>query len=107
MSDARGILPPEGDWNEQGVLKSILAQYLAELAQVVPRKGYPKWINDNINLAWRNRDRARGIIHRNYSVPCPTVVVNHTSQAVVWPLFNFLHRHPAKFLSLFSYSTAL
>ncbi len=75
MSDADGILPPEGDWNEQGVLKSILAQYLADLNRALPRGGYSKWINDNAGLAWRNRDQARGIMHRNYKIPCPTGIV--------------------------------
>ncbi len=75
MSDSSGILPPEGAWNEQGVLKSILAQYLADLTRVLPREGYSKWINDNINLAWHNRDPVRGIMHRNYKIACPTDVV--------------------------------
>lgn len=75
MSDANGILPPEGDWNEQGVLKSILAQYLADLNRATRGGGYSKWINDNINLAWSNRDKTRGIMHRNYKIPCPTGIV--------------------------------
>lgn len=71
MSDADGILPAEGDWNEQGVLKSILAQYLIKLADAFPKGKYPAWINSNINLAWRNRDETRGIMYRNYKISCP------------------------------------
>jgi hypothetical protein len=26
-----GVLPTEGDWNEQGVMKSIFAQYIYKL----------------------------------------------------------------------------
>ncbi|TCC90117.1 alpha-1,6-mannanase [Pedobacter frigiditerrae] len=75
MSDANGILPAEGDWNEQGVLKSIFAQYLAELVKVAPTTDYAKWAIFNANTAWNNRDQTRGIMHRNYKIACPSGVV--------------------------------
>ncbi|QNL52463.1 alpha-1,6-mannanase [Olivibacter sp. SDN3] len=75
MSDASGILPAEGDWNEQGVLKSIFAHYIHLLIEEADQDQYRAWIYDNINSAWRNRDTARGIMHRDYTAPCPTGVV--------------------------------
>lgn len=75
MSDANGILPAEGDWNEQGVLKAIFAHYIHLLIEEAGQDQYLDWIHDNINSAWRNRDTARGIMHRDYTAPCPTGVV--------------------------------
>jgi predicted alpha-1,6-mannanase (GH76 family) len=86
MSDANGILPAEGDYNEQGVLKTIFAQYLAELAKVYPEGNYAKWAVYNANTAWNNRDQTRNIMHRNYKAPCPVGVVQsyESSSAVAF-----------------------
>lgn len=86
MSDAAGILPAEGDWNEQGVLKAIFAQYLAELVKVYPQGDYATWAINNANAAWNNRDQSRGIMHRNYKVLCPTGIVQsyESSSAVAF-----------------------
>ena len=86
MSDSNGILPAEGDWNEQGVLKSIFAQYMITLLREEPQTEYAKWINDNINSAWQNRDQVRGIMHRNYKILCPkgTVQSYESSSAVAF-----------------------
>jgi predicted alpha-1,6-mannanase (GH76 family) len=86
MSDASGILPAEGDYNEQGVLKAIFAQYLAELVKVYPQGDYAKWAIYNANTAWNNRDQTRNIMHRNYKVPCPTGIVQsyESSSAVAF-----------------------
>ncbi|WP_295768978.1 glycoside hydrolase family 76 protein [uncultured Mucilaginibacter sp.] len=86
MSDSQGILPAEGDYNEQGVLKAIFAQYLAQLAKVYPEGNYDKWAVMNANYAWNNRDLARNIMHRNYKVPCPKGVVQsyESSSAVAF-----------------------
>ena len=67
-----GILPPEGDYNEQGILKSIFAHYLMELIDVYGQKQYLPWVEQNISLGWANCDKLRGITYRNYAVPCPT-----------------------------------
>lgn len=75
MSDADGILPAEGDWNEQGVLKAIFAHYIMKLVKDGEQQQYLPWLRKNINTAWGNRDPARGIMHRNYKIPCPTGVV--------------------------------
>ena len=71
MCNFNGILPAEGDWNEQGVLKSILAQYLVLLLPEDSQGVYAKWIDKNINLAWQNRDPVWGIMYRDYTMPCP------------------------------------
>lgn len=75
MSDGTGILPAEGDWNEQGVLKAIFANYLSMLAKAFPSGDYAKWAIYNANSAWNNRDLSRGIMYRNYKITCPTGVV--------------------------------
>ncbi|UKT62776.1 glycoside hydrolase family 76 protein [Pedobacter mucosus] len=86
MSDAKGILPAEGDYNEQGVLKAIFAQYLVDLDQVFPAGDYKKWAVFNATSAWNNRDFSRGIMHRDYKNPCPTGVVQsyESSSAVAF-----------------------
>jgi len=72
MSDSDGILPAEGDWNEQGVLKSIFAHYIMQLVIDCNQPQYLSWIYNNINTGWRNRDKKRGLTHRDYKHPCPT-----------------------------------
>jgi predicted alpha-1,6-mannanase (GH76 family) len=72
MSDLNGILPAEGDWNEQGVLKAIFARYVMMLAKDAGQSQYLTWIRSNINKAWSNRDAGRGLMYRNYNVTCPS-----------------------------------
>lgn len=86
MSDGNGILPAEGDWNEQGVLKAIFARYLSELVKVYPGGDYAKWAVFNANSAWNNRDLNRGIMHRNYKITCPAGIVQsyESSSAVAF-----------------------
>ena len=67
-----GILPAEGDWNEQGVLKAIFAQYIMQLINECGQKQYLAWIQKNINTGWGNRDVNRNLTFRNYSISCPT-----------------------------------
>jgi predicted alpha-1,6-mannanase (GH76 family) len=71
MCDGNGILPAEGNWNEQGVLKAILAQYLVLLLPEDEQGVYAKWIDNNIHSAWQNRDAVWGIMYRDYTIPCP------------------------------------
>ncbi|SCC52800.1 Predicted alpha-1,6-mannanase, GH76 family [Chitinophaga costaii] len=72
VSDTAGILPAEGDWNEQGVLKAIFAHYLMNLVNDGGQTQYLPWIRNNINTAWGNRDPSRGLTYRNYNVVCPS-----------------------------------
>ncbi|PUZ23046.1 alpha-1,6-mannanase [Chitinophaga parva] len=72
LCDTAGILPAEGDWNEQGVLKAIFAHYIMNLVNDGGQAQYLPWIRKNINTAWGNRDVARGLTYRNYAIPCPT-----------------------------------
>jgi len=67
-----GILPEEGDFNEQGVMKSIFAQYIMMLIKDGGQKQYLPWIQQNVNSGWQNRDPARNLTYRAYNVPCPT-----------------------------------
>lgn len=66
-----GVLPTEGDYNEQGVLKAIFAQYIMQLIGEMGQKQYLPWIESNIKLGWQNRDPQRNLTYRNYDVPCP------------------------------------
>jgi hypothetical protein len=66
-----GILPAEGDFNEQGILKAIFAQYMMPLIYEFGQTQYLAWIDRNVTLGWENRDKQRDLTYRNYSVPCP------------------------------------
>lgn len=72
MSDAKGVLPAEGEWNEQGVLKAIFAQYMQMLIVDAGQTQYSEWMHANINLAWLNRDQKRTLMFRDYKIACPT-----------------------------------
>lgn len=67
-----GFLPAEGDFNEQGVLKAIFAEYMMQLIKDNGQNQYLTWIQDNVNTGWRNRDVARNLTYRDYTVSCPT-----------------------------------
>lgn len=75
MCDTEGVLPAEGDWNEQGVLKAIFARYLVMLINDGHQKQYLPWIQHNANTAWANRDTSRGLTYRNYHVICPSGLI--------------------------------
>lgn len=66
-----GILPAEGDFNEQGVLKAIFAQYVMQLITDGGQLQYLPWIQTNVNTGWKNRDTRRNLTYRDYSVSCP------------------------------------
>ena len=67
-----GILPAEGDFNEQGILKAILAQYVVPLVHEYGQKQYLPWLETNRTTGWKNRDPQRNLTYRKYDVPCPT-----------------------------------
>lgn len=71
MSNANGILPAEGDWNEQGVLKAIFARYMDMLVEEAGQEQYLPWLQKNVTTAWQNRDKTRTLMYRDYDVPCP------------------------------------
>lgn len=75
MSSSEEILPAEGDWNEQGVLKAIFARYLMDLVNDGKQGQYVSWIRKNADVAWRNRDKNRNIMFRDYDIPCPVLTV--------------------------------
>ena len=84
MCDVNSILPAEGDWNEQGVLKAIFARYIMILVKDAGQSQYLPWIRKNINKAWGNRDPGRGLMYRNYNIICPpgTIQSYEASSAV-------------------------
>jgi predicted alpha-1,6-mannanase (GH76 family) len=79
-----GILPAEGDFNEQGILKSIFAQYINQLIVDGGQSQYSDWIYNNINTGWKNRDKSRNLTWRNYALPAATgVMQSYESSSVV------------------------
>ena len=72
MSNEDGILPAEGDWNEQGVLKAIFGRYLMKLVEDGDQDQFEPWLRHNATVAWTNRDVNRNITFRDYDVPAPT-----------------------------------
>ena len=88
-----GILPAEGDFNEQGVLKAIFAQYVMQLIKEAGQTQYLSWIQANVNSGWKNRDIARNLTYRNYAVPCPTGdIQSYEASSIV----TFMQLCPAK-----------
>ncbi|MDP4277970.1 MAG: glycoside hydrolase family 76 protein, partial [Bacteroidota bacterium] len=84
MSDIGGILPAEGDWNEQGVLKAIFAHYMMSLIVDCGQTQYLEWIRNNINTGWANRDKTRQLTYRNYTILCPSgVIQSYEASSVV------------------------
>jgi endonuclease/exonuclease/phosphatase family metal-dependent hydrolase/predicted alpha-1,6-mannanase (GH76 family) len=71
MSNDEGILPAEGAWNEQGVLKAIFVRYMDMLIDDAGQQQYLAWLQKNINTAWQNRDKDRTLMYRDYDVPAP------------------------------------
>lgn len=71
MSNENGILPAEGDWNEQGVLKAIFVRYMDMLIEDTGQEQYLPWLQKNANTAWENRDRSRNLMFRDYDIPAP------------------------------------
>ncbi|AMR30795.1 alpha-1,6-mannanase [Mucilaginibacter sp. PAMC 26640] len=65
------ILPAEASFNEQGVLKSIFAQYVMQLIKEGGQTQYLPWIQTNINTGWKNRDTKRNLTYRDYRIICP------------------------------------
>jgi len=66
------ILPAEGDFNEQGVMKAIFADYMMQLINEGKQTQYLSWIETNVDAGWTNRDASRNLTYRNYAIPCPT-----------------------------------
>jgi predicted alpha-1,6-mannanase (GH76 family) len=75
MCNNDGILPAEGDWNEQGTMKAIFAHYISVLINDCGQTQWLPWIHDNINLAWSNRDNLRNLMYRDYTAPCSSGMI--------------------------------
>jgi predicted alpha-1,6-mannanase (GH76 family) len=72
MSNSEGILPAEGDWNEQGVLKAIFVRYMDMLIEEAGQDQYLSWLQKNASKAWSNRDKSRTLMFRDYDAVAPT-----------------------------------
>ena len=70
MSDSEGLLDFENGI-EQGVYAAIFAQYIIRLVEDCGRKEYLPWLRYNIDTAWGNRDRERGLTFKDFANPCP------------------------------------
>ncbi|MCO5950809.1 hypothetical protein NAF19_28190 [Mucilaginibacter sp. RT5R15] len=57
------------------MLKARFAQYIIMLINDGGQQQYLSWIQQNVNTAWTNRDKARDLTYRNYAVACPTGVI--------------------------------
>ncbi|MEZ0612036.1 glycoside hydrolase family 76 protein [Fibrella sp. WM1] len=91
-----GILPAEGDFNEQGILKAIFAQYMVPLATTYRQRQYLPWLRKNAQLGWQNRDRHRDLTHRDYRIPCPTGPIQSYEASSVVMLMQLLSAKPRK-----------
>lgn len=75
MCNKEDILPAEGSWNEQGVLKTIFFHYMKNLLDAGQTQ-YIDWLKKNANLAWSNRCLKRNIMYRDYTTNCPDGVIS-------------------------------
>ncbi len=70
MCNSEGILPAEGDWNEQGCMKAIFAHYMGTLVYDCAQTQWISWMHTNANAAWSHRDSERNLMYRDYTVFC-------------------------------------
>lgn len=100
MCDSEGILPAEGDWNEQGCMKAIFAHYMGILVYDCNQTQWLPWMYANANAAWNNRDHERNLMYRDYTVKCSNGMIQsyEASSGVAFLLvFNpDEEEHPAK-----------
>lgn len=71
MCNEDGLLPFENGI-EQGIYCAIFAQYIVRLIEDGGQTQYLGWMHDNIEAAWKNRDRSRTLTFKNFSSPCPS-----------------------------------
>lgn len=75
MCNSNGILPAEGDWNEQGCMKAIFAHYMGILVYDCNQTQWLPWIYSNIDAAWAHRDPERNLMYRDYTVNCSSGMI--------------------------------
>lgn len=75
MCNSDGILPAEGDWNEQGCMKAIFAHYMGILVYDCNQSQWLSWIYKNTNAAWTHRDSERNLTYRDYTVNCSSGMI--------------------------------
>lgn len=71
MSDKNGILYVKNGI-EQGVYTAIFAQYIIRLIEDGNQPQYVPWMQHNIDMAWKNRDKKRNLTFKDANAPCPT-----------------------------------
>ena len=100
MCNSDGILPAEGDWNEQGCMKAIFAHYMGILVYDCNQTQWLPWMYANANAAWNNRDHERNLMYRDYTVKCSNGMIQSyeaSSGVAFLQVFNpDEEEHPAK-----------
>ena len=74
MSDKNGILLVKNGI-EQGVYTAIFAQYNIRLIEDGNQPQYIPWMQHNIDMAWKNRDKKRNLTFKDANVTCPTGII--------------------------------
>lgn len=83
MCNAAGILPPEGSWNEQGVLKTIFVHYMMLFIEKCDQDQYLSWLQKNAEVAWKHRDTKRNLTCRNYMIRCAGEISSYDASSAV------------------------
>lgn len=74
MCTADGLLPFKNGV-EQGIYAAIFAQYIIRLIEDGGQTQYLDWLRQNIDAAWKNRDKKRNLTFKDASRVCPEGVM--------------------------------
>lgn len=74
MCTAEGLLPFKNGV-EQGIYAAIFAQYVIRLIEDGGQTQYLDWLRQNIDAAWKNRDKKRNLTFKDASRVCPEGVM--------------------------------
>lgn len=74
MCTSDGLLPFKNGV-EQGIYAAIFAQYIIRLIEDGGQTQYLDWLRQNIDAAWKNRDKKRNLTFKDASRSCPEGVM--------------------------------
>jgi hypothetical protein len=61
------MIMPYKNGIEQGIYTAIFAQYIVRLIEDGNQKQYLPWLQRTINYGWKNRDKSRNLMGKNYT----------------------------------------
>jgi len=61
------MIMPYKNGIEQGIYTAIFAQYIVRLIEDGNQKQYLPWLRRTIDYGWKNRDKSRDLMGKNYT----------------------------------------